>query len=148
MDAYPPARGLADIQDLSMGDYGELTKAKTDLDLVATYCRLVGIALPTKAAAYVALLSFVTKGIRVVRDAFAAVPGGGLSADEVMAGFGSRNFGLFGVVDRIARRQGITDEQARAMSVATIVGKLTIDGHLNECQKRLNTIWRQRQTAR
>ena len=61
------------------------------------------------------------------------------------AGFGKRNFGLFGLVDRLARRQSITDADARAMTVGDAIGKLTIDADESVCAKKWREIMRRKQ---
>lgn len=144
-------RDVAAIESLTLEQYGELCEAEDDFALFAAWKRAKGDRLPRlgdPAEDFMEELGAVVRGMERVSAAFDAIPRIAMSSDERAAGFGGRNFGLFGLVDRLARRQGITDEEAKKMTVSTAIGKLTIDAHQEVCQKRYDEICSRRQRAR
>lgn len=144
-------RDTAPIEALTLDQYGALCECKDDFELYAAYKRAKGERIPRlgdPAKGFMEELGAIVRGMEKVAAAFDSIPRTAMTGDERAAGFGSRNFGLFGLVDRLARRQGITDEEAKRMTIAAAIGKLTIDAHQQVCQRRYDEICSRRQRTR
>lgn len=141
----------APVERLPLRDYGELCDAKDDAEALAIW-RRVNRQQPPKlsdpASEVMDDIAAVAKGLQLVNDAFAKIRTPPLSSEERQAGFGRRNFGLFGLVDRLARRQGLTDEEARNMTVSDAIGKLAIDADAATCQRNYMEICRRNSKTR
>lgn len=138
----------APVEHLTLGEFGELSEAGDDISTVQTYRRLLGLrplSESDSAKEFVRELAAIRAGVRMVDSAFSRIPRPSLSALEKSAGYGAAdNFGLFGLVDCLARRQGLTDEQAKAITVANAIGKLTIDAEAARRERRLIELQNQR----
>lgn len=140
VDNFPAPEAIP-VEELTLEQYSNLANMADDYALVDYVCRCLCRRVQNLSAwRFIALLSGIVKGISKVQAAFEAIPEVELGADERQAGFGALKFGLFGVVDRLARRQGISDEQVRAMKVSAIIGKLRIDAEVSRCERRLAAI--------
>lgn len=129
-----------EVEELSLEQYSNLSSFSSDFDLLNYVESSLKLKKVRSAAAFIARLAGIVEGIEKVQKAFSNLPSPDLSADELQAGYGNLQFGLFGIVDRIARRQGITDEAVKKMSVATVIGKLKIDGEVAACERRYAAI--------
>lgn len=135
----------APVERLSLLNYGYLCDARDDAEALVTWRRVNGLKPPKlsdPACDVMDDIAAVAKGLALVSDAFAKIRTPPLSDEEKRAGFGKRNFGLFGLVDRLARRQGITDGEARNMTVSDAIGKLAIDADAATCQRNYMEICR------
>lgn len=139
-------RERVDVEDMTLDDYSTLSGMSSDWQLVTFVASKLGktITLSTSAKEYIGYLAGVTDGIRRVQEAFERIPSPSLSPEEQQAGFSSLAFGLFGVVDKLARRQGVRDEDIKSLPVSSIIGKLMIDGRTAICERRYNEIIRRR----
>lgn len=130
----------ADLLGVTLDDLGRVTEAGNDIEAANIWLDLSGQPLITEdSSAYslMSALSAVRKGCRQVKAAFDAIPRQSLTAVERAAGFGGDDgFGLFGVADYLARRQGLTDEQAKRITVANAIGKFTIDARQVQRERR------------
>lgn len=122
----------ADVAGLTLDEFGRLSEAANDIATVQTWRAIKGLPPLTEADGaneFVHELAAIRGGVRMVEQAFAKIPRPSLSAAERAAGYGGNDgFGLFGLVDTLARRQGLTDEEAKKITVANAIGKLSIDG--------------------
>lgn len=135
----------APVERLTLLNYGYLCDAKDDAEALVIWRKVNGLRPPKlsdPASEVMDDLAAVAKGLQLVNEAFAKIRTPPLSNEEKQAGFGKRNFGLFGLVDRLARRQGITDVEARQMTVSDAIGKLAIDADAATCQKNYMEICR------
>lgn len=141
----------APVDGLTLRDYGELCDAKDDAEALAIW-RRVNHQPPPKlsdpASEVLDDIAAVAKGMERVSEAFAKIKYPPMSPEEKQAGFGKRNFGLFGLIDRLARRQGVTDEEARDMTVSDAIGKLAIDADAAMCQRNYMEICRRQSKRR
>lgn len=138
-------RNVADLDTLTLDQYGTMCETQDDFALYAEYKRAKGERIPRlgdPAQEFMEELGSIVRGMERITQAFDAIPRIAMSTEEKAAGFGSRNFGLFGIVDTLARRQNITDDEAKAMPLSSVIGKLTIDAHQRACEKRYNEICR------
>ena len=146
LDGYKVA--AVELERLTIEQYGELCETSDDIEQLSRFRAIKGtnpLSADEGAAAVCRELSSLRAGMKRINAAFDAIPRVGLTAEERAAGFGKRNFGLFGLVDRLARRQSITDADARAMTVGDAIGKLTIDADENVCTKKWREIMRRKQ---
>lgn len=128
----------AAVEAVSLEAYGLLCDCHDDAEALAVWRRVNHQPPPSlsdPASEVLDDIAAVAKGMERVNEAFAKIKYPAMSAEEKQAGFGKRNFGMFGLVDRLARRQGITDVEARRMTVADAIGKLAIDADAAICQK-------------
>ena len=139
-------RKRVDVEDMTLDDYSTLSGMSSDWQLSTFVAEKLGVRLTTSTSAkeYISFLAGVTDGIKRIQDAFEKIPSPSLSAEEQQAGFGKLAFGLFGVVDKLARRQGVRDEDIKMLPVSSIIGKLMIDGRTAVCERRYNEIIRRR----
>ena len=146
LDGYKVA--AVELERLTIEQYGELCETSDDIEQLSRFRAIKGaspLSAGEGAAAVCRELAALRAGMKRINAAFDAIPRVGLTAEERAAGFGKRNFGLFGLVDRLARRQSITDADARAMTVGDAIGKLTIDADENVCTKKWREIMRRKQ---
>lgn len=146
LDGYNVA--AVELERLTIEQYGELCETSDDIEQLSRFRAIKGanpLSADEGAAAVCRELAALRAGMKRINAAFDAIPRVGLSAEERAAGFGKRNFGLFGLVDRLARRQSITDADARAMTVGDAIGKLTIDADESVCTKKWREIMRRKQ---
>ena len=146
LDGYKVA--AAELERLTIEQYGELCETSDDIEQLSRFRAIKGatpLSADEGAAAVCKELAALRAGMKRINAAFDAIPRVGLTAEERAAGFGKRNFGLFGLVDRLARRQSITDADARAMTVGDAIGKLTIDADESVCTKKWREIMRRKQ---
>ena len=146
LDGYKVA--AVELERLTIEQYGELCETSDDIEQLSRFRAIKGatsLSADEGAAAVCRELAALRAGMKRINAAFDAIPRVGLTAEERAAGFGKRNFGLFGLVDRLARRQSITDADARAMTVGDAIGKLTIDADENVCTKKWREIMRRKQ---
>lgn len=146
LDGYKVA--AAELERLTIEQYGELCETSDDIEQLSRFRAIKGttpLSADEGAAAVCRELAALRAGMKRINAAFDAIPRVGLTAEERAAGFGKRNFGLFGLVDRLARRQSITDADARAMTVGDAIGKLTIDADESVCTKKWREIMRRKQ---
>lgn len=135
----PPDELPDDITHLTLADYADAIGGDGDDYHV---CRTIWVALGGKWEPipppfdFLRRLHAVGDGLKKINDLFEALPSPPLSAMEQQAGFGNLNFGVGGLIDRLARRQGITDEQAKGMTINAVLGKLAIDGRVAICEKK------------
>lgn len=140
------------LEEYSLRHYGELT-ACTD-DIAAVTCHLRSTRLRTVSdigdvttAEFLDCLKGLREDMERIKREFDNLPRPALTSEEVEAGFGRLDYGLFGVVDELACRQGLTDEQVKDMSLRTVLGKLAIIGGRAQAERRLADI-RARKTRR
>lgn len=146
LDGYNVA--AVELERLTIEQYGELCETSDDIEQLSRFRAIKGAAplsADEGATAVCRELAALRAGMKRINAAFDAIPRVGLTAEERAAGFGKRNFGLFGLVDRLARRQSITDADARAMTVGDAIGKLTIDADESVCTKKWREIMRRKQ---
>lgn len=146
LDGYNVA--AVELERLTIEQYGELCETSDDIEQLSRFRAIKGatpLSADEGASAVCRELAALRAGMKRINAAFDAIPRVGLSAEERAAGFGKRNFGLFGLVDRLARRQSITDADARAMTVGDAIGKLTIDADESVCAKKWREIMRRKQ---
>ena len=146
LDGYNVA--AVELERLTIEQYGELCETSDDIEQLSRFRTIKGanpLSADEGAAAVCRELAALRAGMKRINAAFDAIPRVGLTAEEQAAGFGKRNFGLFGLVDRLARRQSITDADARAMTVGDAIGKLTIDADESVCTKKYREIMRRKQ---
>ena len=146
LDGYNVA--AVELERLTIEQYGELCETSDDIDQLSRFRSIKGgkpLSADEGAAVVCRELAALRAGMKRINAAFDAIPRVGLTAEERAAGFGKRNFGLFGLVDRLARRQSITDADARAMTVGDAIGKLTIDADESVCTKKWREIMRRKQ---
>ena len=146
LDGYKVA--AVELERLTIEQYGELCETSDDIEQLSRFRAIKGanpLSAGEGAAAVCRELAALRAGMKRINAAFDAIPRVGLTAEERAAGFGKRNFGLFGLVDRLARRQSITDADARAMTVGDAIGKLTIDADESVCAKKWREIMRRKQ---
>lgn len=140
------------VDELPFGVYSLLIDGRDDAEAVAIYMEAVGKKpkriedIPT--GIFVDILHGLRSDLERIANAFKSIPQPTLSTEEVAAGFGSLNFGLFGIVDTLATRQGLTDDQVKQMSVATVVGKLNIIGQRAAAERRLQNIFKNKHGRR
>lgn len=138
----------ADIAGLTLDEFGRLSECRNDIETVQTWRAVKGLPPLTEADSareFVHELAAIRGGVRMVETAFAKIPRPTLSAAERAAGYGGNDgFGLFGLVDTLARRQGLTDEEAKKITVANAIGKLSIDGLAAARERRCMDIQRRR----
>lgn len=146
LDGYKVA--AVELERLTIEQYGELCETSDDIEQLSRFRAIKGanpLSADEGASAVCRELAALRTGMKRINAAFDAIPRVGLTAEERAAGFGKRNFGLFGLVDMLARRQSITDADARAMTVGDAIGKLTIDAYENVCTKKWREIMRRKQ---
>lgn len=146
LDGYKVA--AVELERLTIEQYGELCETSDDIEQLSRFRAIKGatpLSADEGATAVCRELAALRAGMKRINAAFDAIPRVGLTAEERAAGFGKRNFGLFGLVDRLARRQSITDADARAMTVGDAIGKLTIDADESVCTKKWREIMRRKQ---
>ena len=146
LDGYRFA--AVELERLTIEQYGELCETSDDIEQLSRFRAIKGaspLSAEEGAAAVCRELAALRAGMKRIDAAFDAIPRVDLTAEERAAGFGKRNFGLFGLVDRLARRQSITDADARAMTVGDAIGKLTIDANESVCTKKWREIIRRKQ---
>lgn len=146
LDGYNVA--AVELERLTIEQYGELCETSDDIEQLSRFRAIKGatpLSADERASAVCRELAALRAGMKRINAAFDAIPRVGLTAEERAAGFGKRNFGLFGLVDRLARRQSITDADARAMTVGDAIGKLTIDADESVCTKKWREIMRRKQ---
>ena len=133
------------LEEYSLRHYGELMACTDDIAAVtchlqATRLRVVrGIGGVTPAE-FPDCLKGLREDMERVKKEFDNLPRPALTSEEVEAGFGKLDFGLFGIVDELACRQGLTDEQVKDMSLQTVLGKLAIIGGRAQAERRLADI--------
>lgn len=143
----PPAA----LDKLTIEQYGDIVTATDDIAALAIYRRFLrrpALTAGCPAAAVCREIAALKAGVERISRAFEAIPHVGLTAEERQAGFGQKNFGLFGLVDRLARRQSITDAEARAITVGDAIGKLTIDATEAVANKRYREIMSRKRTRK
>lgn len=137
----PPDELPDDITHLTLADYADAVGGGEDKDDYHI-CRTIWLALGGRWEPipppfdFLRRLHAVADGLKKINSLFEALPSPPLSALEQQAGFGSLNFGVGGLIDRLARRQGITDEQAKGLTINAVLGKLAIDGRVAICEKK------------
>lgn len=130
------------LEEYSLRHYGELLACKDDVAAVtchlqAARLRAVSDIGDVTTAEFLDCLKGLREDLERLQKAFANIPKPSLTSEEVLAGFGSLDYGLFGVIDTLACRQGLTDEQVQDMTVRTVIGKLTIIGARAQAERRL-----------
>lgn len=138
----------ANLFPLTLEQFGEMQEAENDiaaLNVLRGLENRVPVSWDTPAAEYLHDLAALRGGCAAVKAAFDKIPRPALSGLERAAGYGGADgFGLFGVVDLLARRQGLTDAQAKKITVANAIGKLTIDAMAAIRERRLMDMQRSR----
>lgn len=114
-----------DFFSWTLDEYDDLLHSFNEFEMVDKVCEKLQKRKPKHARDWLRVMGGVAKGLAAVDAAFDGVPRPSLSAEEVSAGFG-KTFGLFGVVDALATRQGVADDVIKRMTLSTIIGKLTI----------------------
>lgn len=149
VEGTPPAALPDDITRLSLADYFAATATSDDYEC----CELVWRGLggtwspPPPPYDFLRRLHAVADGLKRVAELFEALPTPALSADEQAAGFGKLNFGVGGLIDRLARRQGMSDDEAKKMTINAALGKLAIDGSIAVAERKFALI-QQKKTRR
>lgn len=114
-----------DFFSWTLDEYDDFLHSANEFEMVEKVCQKLHHRRPKHARDWLRLMGGVAKGLEAVDAAFKNVPRPALSAEEVSAGFG-KTFGLFGVVDALATRQGVADDVIKSMALSAIIGKLTI----------------------
>lgn len=131
----------------TLAEYDVLLHSGDEFAMVENVCRKLRRPAPRHAAGWLKMMGAIAKGLEAVDNAFAAVPRPSLSAEERSAGFG-KSYGLFGVVDAIATRQGVADDVVKGMTVATVIGKMTIIADKVASEKKYSRICNSRFSRR
>lgn len=149
VNGTPPAELPDDITHLSLADYFSATSTNDDYECTELVWRALGGGWSPIPPPYDFLrrLHAVADGLKHIAELFENLPTPPLSADEQAAGFGRLNFGVGGLIDRLARRQGLSDDEAKKMSVNSALGKLAIDGTIAVAERRFALI-QQKKTKR
>lgn len=149
VEETPPAALPDDITHLSLADYFAATATSDDYECCGLVWRGLGgtWSPPPPPYDFLRRLHAVADGLRRVAELFEALPTPALTADEQAAGFGKLNFGVGGLIDRLARRQGISDGEAKTMTINSALGKLAIDGSIAVAERRFALI-QQKKTRR
>lgn len=133
------------LDHLTLRHYGRVLACKIDPDAVLVHVNATGIKeyatagdIPT--ALYLDTLTGLKSDLNRIESAFKNLPKASLTAEELEAGFGNIDFGLFGIVDTLACRQGLTDEQVKDMPLSDVIGKLSIIGARAQAERRLSDI--------
>lgn len=137
------------LETMSLRHYGRLLAIGNDYLMVLWHINATGIKEyavvdEVPAALFLDTLVGLKADIERIGKAFGSLPKASLTPDEVAAGFDKLDFGLFGIVDTLACRQGITDEQVRDMPLADVLGKLNIIAQRSACERRLTEIRRRK----
>lgn len=131
----------ANLFGLTLEQFGEIQEAGNDiaaLNVLRGLKKRPPLAWSTPAAEFLHDLAALRGGCAAVKSAFDKIPRPALSGLEKAAGYGgSDGFGLFGIVDLLARRQGLTDEEAKKITIGNAIGKLTIDATAAARERRL-----------
>ena len=89
---------------------------------------------------YFAYIRAVNEQVKEVAEQFQSIKQPPLSAEAQQAGFGLLNFGDFGLLDYIAKRQMLTDEEAAKTLLGFAILKLKNDAMVAMCNYRMNEI--------
>lgn len=139
----------APIETLTLRQFVECQQRKTDYDLVCYVLECLNygrIKLTPKT--FIGYLKTIATGLKEINNLFAQIPQPVLTDEERQAGYNKLNFGVPGLVDRLARRQGITDTDVENMSISRIIGKMLIDSKTELCNRRFQEIQRQKNKTR
>ena len=89
---------------------------------------------------YFAYIRAVNEQVKEVADQFKAIKQPPLSSEAQQAGFGSLNFGDFGLLDYMAKRQMLTDDEAAKTILGLAILKLQNDAKVAMCNYQMNEI--------
>lgn len=133
------------LETFTLRHYGRLVAQSDDLSAVLVHVNASGIrTYPTAEDIPAEVFLDTLKGLRAdmtrVAEAFKNMPRQSLTADEIAAGFDKLDFGLFGIIDTLACRQGVSDEVIKDMTLADVLGKLNIIATRAACERRLTEI--------
>lgn len=140
------------LEDMSLRHYGMLIAAGSDEEAVLIQYNATNIVLRSEVgeiptAKYLDILVGLKEDLARIDNAFKNLPKATLTPEEIEAGFDKLDFGLFGIIDTLACRQGLTDEQVKDMRLGDAIGKLAIVGKRAQAERRLADI-RARKTNR
>ena len=91
---------------------------------------------------YFRIIKTIESDLIAVRKAFESIKNPPLSSEAQQAGFGSLDFGDYGLVDYICKRQMLTDEQALNTILGFAIIKLKNDAKVAMCEYKMNEIQR------
>lgn len=130
------------LEHYTLRHYGAVVAAHDDAAAVLTHVnasciRTYSTAGDIPAALFLDTLTGLRRDMERIAQAFKAMPRQALTPEEEAAGFGKLDFGLFGIIDSLACRQGVSDEVVKDMTVADVLGKLRIVASRGACERRL-----------
>lgn len=133
------------LEDLTLRHYGRLIAAKSDEEAVLIQFNATSMAYFSSpedipSGKYLDILVGLKEDMARIDNAFKTLPKAGLTPEEIEAGFDKLDFGLFGIIDTLACRQGLTDEQVKDMRLGDAIGKLAIIGKRAQAERRLADI--------
>jgi hypothetical protein len=89
---------------------------------------------------YFGILREVEEQFALIKRNFDAIPKPPMSQEAIQAGFDKLDFGDFGLLDYIAKRQHLTDEEAGKSILGFVIMKLQNDGKIAVCEWRMNEL--------
>lgn len=125
---------------LTLDEYFGLLKAVKGGDLaIITY--LFGKEQNKMTIArFFGLLKTIEKQFKIVKNAFDNIQRPPMSSEAVQAGFGTLDFGEFGLLDYIAKRQNLSDKEASETLLGFVIMKLQNDAKVAMCEWKMNEI--------
>jgi hypothetical protein len=91
-------------------------------------------------AVFFGRLKAIEKQFKNVKNAFDSIQKPPMSSEARQAGFGNLDFGEFGLLDYIAKRQNLSDKQASETLLGFVIMKLQNDAKVAMCEWRMNEI--------
>ena len=133
------------IVEYTLDEYFGLLKAinKNDVEVVRYVVPKINLR-KLNVDRYFNILRTIDLQFDEIKKAFESIKRPPLSSEAIMAGFDQLDFGDFGLLDYIAKRQMLTDEEASKTPLGLVIMKLQNDAEVAMCEYRMNEILKEK----
>lgn len=133
------------IIEYTLDEYFGLLKAitKNDVEVVRYVFPKINLRR-LNVGRYFSILRTIDLQFDEIKKAFESIKRPPLSQEAIRAGFQNLDFGDFGLLDYMAKRQMMTDEEASKTPLGLVIMKLQNDAEVAMCEYRMNEILKEK----